>query len=235
MPSSAMGQRGVEDPPRRSLPPLRTLPPPPTRVLTLQPPATSTPPPHRRAYKEAKLASAIPAPHPRRLPLFLATPTPMSLVAGWIPTKEPKAAGGRDVIAATRVRRRSFSLAPPTTLALPPCQWVASQLPLGLRCAGADWTEPSFVAVEEKSDAAAEARKALASEGGGGVEEEEDVPFGAINGAGGNSVEESVVLPPFEQSLVATDSVGDDALSQALGSKVAFLFCTQPVCCIASK
>lgn len=92
-----------------------------------------------------------------------------------------------------------------------------------------DWTDPSFVAVAEKPDAGAEAWKALASAGGGAIEEEEeDGPFEAINGDGGYSVEESVVLPPFEQSLVAAvaDSVGDDALSQALSSKVALLFCT---------
>lgn len=92
-----------------------------------------------------------------------------------------------------------------------------------------DWTDPSFVAVAEKPDAGAEAWKALASAGGGGIEEEEeDGPFEAINGDGGYSVEESVVLPPFEQSLVAAvaDSVEDDALSQALSSKVALLFCT---------
>uniref|UniRef100_A0A0E0L9C8 Cyanobacterial aminoacyl-tRNA synthetase CAAD domain-containing protein n=1 Tax=Oryza punctata TaxID=4537 RepID=A0A0E0L9C8_ORYPU len=92
-----------------------------------------------------------------------------------------------------------------------------------LRCAGVDWTDPSFVAVTEKPDAGADARKALAFAGaGGGVEE--DGPFAAINGDGGNSVEESVVLPPFEQSLVAAvaDSVGDDALSQALSTKLDF-------------
>uniref|UniRef100_A0A0E0HMQ7 Cyanobacterial aminoacyl-tRNA synthetase CAAD domain-containing protein n=1 Tax=Oryza nivara TaxID=4536 RepID=A0A0E0HMQ7_ORYNI len=98
---------------------------------------------------------------------------------------------------------------------------------LRLRCArGVDWTDPSFVAVAEKPDAGAEAWKALASAGGGGIEEEEeeDGPFEAINGEGGYSVEESVVLPPFEQSLVAAvaDSVGDDALSQALSSKLDF-------------
>ncbi|XP_040381452.1 protein CURVATURE THYLAKOID 1A, chloroplastic-like [Oryza brachyantha] len=89
----------------------------------------------------------------------------------------------------------------------------------GLRCAGADWPEQSFVAVAEKPDAA-EARMALASAGdGGGGEEEEDGPFEAINGAGGNNVEESVILPPFEQSLVAADSVGEDALGRKLDFK----------------
>uniref|UniRef100_A0A0D9WNA7 Cyanobacterial aminoacyl-tRNA synthetase CAAD domain-containing protein n=1 Tax=Leersia perrieri TaxID=77586 RepID=A0A0D9WNA7_9ORYZ len=94
---------------------------------------------------------------------------------------------------------------------------------LCLRCAGVDWTGPSFVAIADKPDAAAEARKAFASTGGGGGgEEEEDGSFVAINGAEGNSVDESVVLPPFEQSLVAVDSVVDDAISQVLGSKLDF-------------
>jgi hypothetical protein len=40
-----------------------------------------------------------------------------------------------------------------------------------------------------------------------------------------------VPLPPFEQSLVAVGSTGDEAVV----SKVIFLLCTQLVCCIASK
>jgi hypothetical protein len=40
-----------------------------------------------------------------------------------------------------------------------------------------------------------------------------------------------VPLPPFEQSLVAVGRVSDEAAAK----KVTFLFCTQHVCCIASK
>jgi hypothetical protein len=40
-----------------------------------------------------------------------------------------------------------------------------------------------------------------------------------------------VPLPPFEQGLVAVGSTGDETVV----SKVFFLFCTQLVCCIASK
>lgn len=79
------------------------------------------------------------------------------------------------------------------------------------------------MAVAERLNAeAAAARKAHASAGAGGDEEKDQ--FGAINGVGGGAVEESVAVPfaPFEQSLVAVDSVGDDALSQALGSKLDF-------------
>ena len=102
-----------------------------------------------------------------------------------------------------------------------------------MRCAGADWTEPSFATVAEKLDAAMAAGMAHASSGAGG--EEEKGQTGAINGVGGSAVEEPVAVPfaPFEQSLVAVDSVGEDALSQALGSKV-FLSCTKVVCSIAS-
>ncbi|KAL6605952.1 hypothetical protein ACP70R_041605 [Stipagrostis hirtigluma subsp. patula] len=91
----------------------------------------------------------------------------------------------------------------------------------GLRCAGADWTEPAFVSVAEKLDAAA-AAETRAAVGTGGEEEKDRL--GAINGLGGGAVEEPVAVPfgPFEQSLVAVDSVGDDALSQALGSKLSF-------------
>uniref|UniRef100_A0A0A9BRI8 Cyanobacterial aminoacyl-tRNA synthetase CAAD domain-containing protein n=1 Tax=Arundo donax TaxID=35708 RepID=A0A0A9BRI8_ARUDO len=89
----------------------------------------------------------------------------------------------------------------------------------GLRCAGADWPEPAFVAVAEKLDAA---RKARAAAGSGG--EDEKGRTGAINGVGGGAVEEPVAVPfaPFEQSLVAVDSIGDDALGQPLGSKLGF-------------
>jgi hypothetical protein len=95
---------------------------------------------------------------------------------------------------------------------------------LSLRCACADWSEPAFVTVAEKLDAAA-ARKARAFAGAGGDEEKGQVE--AFNGVSSGAVEEhpvAVPFAPFEQSLVAVDSVvGDnDALSQALGSKVKY-------------
>ncbi|PAN24819.1 hypothetical protein PAHAL_4G254900 [Panicum hallii] len=95
---------------------------------------------------------------------------------------------------------------------------------LSLRCACADWSEPAFVTVAEKLDAAA-ARKARAFAGAGGDEEKGQVE--AFNGVSSGAVEEhpvAVPFAPFEQSLVAVDSVvGDnDALSQALGSKLGF-------------
>ncbi|CAN6214562.1 unnamed protein product [Urochloa humidicola] len=88
---------------------------------------------------------------------------------------------------------------------------------LSLRCASADWSEPALVTVSEKLDAAAAARKAQAFAGAGGEE-------AVINGASCVAVEEPVAVAvpfaPLEQSLVAVDGVGDDALSQALGSKL---------------
>jgi len=96
---------------------------------------------------------------------------------------------------------------------------------LSLRCAGTDWSEPAFVTVAEKLDAAAAARKARALAGAGGEEEKGRVE--AFNGVSSGAVEEQpVALPfaPFEQSLVAVDSVvgNNDALSRALGSKVKY-------------
>ncbi|KAG8076858.1 hypothetical protein GUJ93_ZPchr0006g43924 [Zizania palustris] len=116
------------------------------------------------------------------------------------------------------------SRAAPYATALPaPVSVLRSRrglLPRGLRCAGVGWPEPSFVAVAEKPDAAAAAaRKARASAPGGGSEEEEDGLFGEVNGAEGNAVEESAVVPPFEQSLVAVNILGDDALSSKLNFK----------------
>ncbi|CAN6164594.1 unnamed protein product [Urochloa humidicola] len=92
---------------------------------------------------------------------------------------------------------------------------------LSLRCAGADWSEPALVTVAEKLDAAAAARKARAFAGAGGEEEKGRVEA-VINGASSVEVEEPVAVPfaPLEQSLVAVDGVGDDALSQSLGSKL---------------
>ncbi|KAG2611805.1 protein CURVATURE THYLAKOID 1D, chloroplastic-like [Panicum virgatum] len=97
---------------------------------------------------------------------------------------------------------------------------------LSLRCAGADWSEPAFVAVAEKLDAAAAAaRKARAFAGAGGEEEKGRVQ--AFSGVSSGAVEEqpvAVPFAPFEQSLVAVDSVAgnNDALSQALGSNLGF-------------
>ncbi|CAN6208240.1 unnamed protein product [Urochloa humidicola] len=94
---------------------------------------------------------------------------------------------------------------------------------LSLRCAGTDWSEPALVTVKEKLDAAVAARKARAFAGAGGEEEKGRVEA-VINGASSVAVEEPVAVAvpfaPLEQSLVAMDSVGDDALSQALGSKL---------------
>jgi len=94
---------------------------------------------------------------------------------------------------------------------------------LSLRCAGTDWSEPAFVTVAEKLDAAAAARKARALAGAGGEEEKGRVE--AFNGVSSGAVEEqpvAVPFAPFEQSLVAVDSVvgNNDALSRALGSKL---------------
>ncbi|KAL6861809.1 hypothetical protein ACP4OV_017509 [Aristida adscensionis] len=98
----------------------------------------------------------------------------------------------------------------------------------GLRCAGADWAERSepaaFVSVAEELEAAAAAgRGARPAAGAGAEEEEEKVRVAAINGLDGGAVDQPVAVPfaPFEQSLVAMDSVsvGDDALNQALGNK----------------
>ncbi|CAN6178761.1 unnamed protein product [Urochloa humidicola] len=94
---------------------------------------------------------------------------------------------------------------------------------LSLRCAGADWSEPALVTVAEKLDAAAAARKARAFAGASGEEEKGRVEA-VINGASSVEVEEPVAVAvpfaPSEQSLVAVDGVGDDALSQSLGSKL---------------
>ncbi|GJN00316.1 hypothetical protein PR202_ga17739 [Eleusine coracana subsp. coracana] len=93
----------------------------------------------------------------------------------------------------------------------------------GLRRAGADeeCPEPCFVAVAEKLDSARKARGAAGTDDG----EEEMGRAGVINGVNDGAVEEPVVVPfaPFEQSLVAVDRFGDDALSQAVGSKVTFV------------
>ncbi|KAG2605494.1 uncharacterized protein LOC120670954 isoform X1 [Panicum virgatum] len=91
---------------------------------------------------------------------------------------------------------------------------------LSLRCAGTDWSDPAFVTVAEKLDAAAAARKARALAGAGGEEEKGRVE--AFNGVISGAVEEQPVAVPFEQSLVAVDSVvgNNDALSRALGSKL---------------
>ncbi|CAL5051847.1 unnamed protein product [Urochloa decumbens] len=95
---------------------------------------------------------------------------------------------------------------------------------LSLRCAGADWSEPTLVTVAEKLDAAAAARKARAFAGAGGDEAKGRVE--AVNGASSVAVEEPVAVAvpfaPLEQSLVAVDIAGDDAVSQALGSKLGF-------------
>ncbi|CAL5043816.1 unnamed protein product [Urochloa decumbens] len=95
---------------------------------------------------------------------------------------------------------------------------------LSLRCAGADCSEPALVTVAEKLDAAAAARKARAFAGAGGDEEKGRVE--AVNGASSVAVEEPVAVAvpfaPSEQSLVAVDIAGDDAVSQALGSKLGF-------------
>ncbi|KAK3131956.1 hypothetical protein QOZ80_6AG0513850 [Eleusine coracana subsp. coracana] len=86
-----------------------------------------------------------------------------------------------------------------------------------LRRAGADeeCPEPCFVAVAEKLDSARKARGAAGTDDG----EEEMGRAGVINGVNDGAVEEPVVVPfaPFEQSLVAVDRFGDDALSQAVG------------------
>ncbi|KAK3128724.1 hypothetical protein QOZ80_6BG0465600 [Eleusine coracana subsp. coracana] len=84
-----------------------------------------------------------------------------------------------------------------------------------------DWPEASFVAVAEKLDTARKACGAAGTDEG----EEEMGRAGVINGMNDSAVEEPVVVPfaPFEQSLVAVDRFGDDALSQAVGSKLSKL------------
>ncbi|KAF8772651.1 hypothetical protein HU200_005615 [Digitaria exilis] len=93
---------------------------------------------------------------------------------------------------------------------------------LSLRCAGADWSEPAFVTVAEKLDAAAAARNARVFAGAGGEEEKGRVE--AISGVSSGVVEEPVAVPfaPLEQSLVPVDTVGDGTLSQMLSSKLGF-------------
>ena len=81
------------------------------------------------------------------------------------------------------------------------------------------------MAVAEKLYAAAAARKARAFAGAGGEEEKGRVQ--AFSGVSSGAVEEqpvAVPFAPFEQSLVAVDSVvgNNDALSRALGSKVKY-------------